>query len=320
MALPPTVHDLLALAVDTTESCVRVEHIRRRRFRWLGILEAVGAVLLCACIVPLALVLAVVGEDNSFNHVDVFPIQPRFFHYHHDIAIRLDAEPLAPSEVYTPDDEDDGNAFVVNVLDAARALGLTVVEGVVAPTFLPGAVWHTRHPLLAARSPASRHPLEERLSHAGFSVSRAVPGSVVLSRDLPRTPRLMALLCLTLVLPLTVVLFWSESWRRLLSTLLDDSRERPPARQELLVQSTEVHLQTVRGARTWDVLHLDRTDLLGISYAPSLGYDRNVTVRAPALRWVARGATRSLPLRLTQETGPLVRDWLIACLLHPHPA
>lgn len=309
MVVPEVLTEILGGSFEGAHR-IALRHVRRSRFRWLVLVELV---LFCAaflCLLPVAVVAAVVlGVDE----LPIPELKGRFFYHWHEVEVEvLGADGARLHRVaFTPGGSEEGQAAVAAVLAAADANGLVVIETIRAGAVTPVEVWFGGQPLLA--HPEARH--EERaaglLALGGLEVEDG--GDVVtVTRGEAPTGRLVAWVRLLLLWPFAV---WTARGRADLAEAWLDARGVGPGREVVEVRADGLAARRLRDDRpTWEQV-VDGGDLLGLTYSATLGYDRDVGVRPPSLRLVGRNHTAALPLRVAGQSGEALRDFLVGTTL-----
>jgi hypothetical protein len=317
MGLPAQLDDLLGSRLDGVAR-VQVVHLRRRRFRWLSLIElAIGlvfAILLLACLLVVFVLMAVLGEAD-FDAEDmgsVFPT-PRFFTYWHELQVRfLDKAGTVLSEhTLQPRDAGEGDGVVGSVLNAADRVGLVVVECLGDSPRETLEVWYGGQPLLAHPERREEETCSEELGRRGWEIEVG-EGRVRLQRRSKPAGKVGALLGWLghlLGLPL---LFWRGAHRARLGRHWKDLSGVEPALHTLVVDRGGVRVDSTRAGETLFEHQVDARDLLGIAHSATLGFDRDVTRHKPTLRLIERSHGTEVPRSLVPgSSGKLVRDHLI---------
>lgn len=296
---------------------VGLEHWRCQRFRWVAILEYSLAFLCLLCALPL-IILAIVFSDTD---IEIPNIRARFYQRWHQLRVLLfDArgQPLACVD-FVPGDEATGYRAVASILHAAMREQVVVVESIVQGGAREVAeIWYGGRPLLA-------HP-EELNEERSAAVLRQHGVEIVTEPDTLRVieaseratgaQRVFGTILFVLCAPLFLVLAFSPEGRRRVRHAWADVRAKgPPPRAVVEVRAESLRTYHARGDERWDEQIVDGSDLLGITFSPSLGYDENVSRQAASLRLIGLQRSSTLPLRRAQQAERALRDLLLAATL-----
>lgn len=322
MTAPARLRDVLAhLPPGTTRLVLR--HERRARFRWLSLLELTlklgFVVVLCACLLIVALAAAVLSEgDADLGGLDpVSILRVRFYHRWHElvlVALAADGSVLAEA-AHAPADEREGRAAAASVLAAADRDGLVVVEtlgGAVAETL---EAWYGGQPLLAHPEVRDAARSADALRRAGYEV-RAGDDRVQVVKPEGRRSALWAFFRLGVELVLMPLLFWQAAYRHGVRETWRDLSGVAPGRWVLSVgRDGRLATHRERAGEVEPGVDLDGRDLLGIAWSATLAYDPDVTRREPSLRLVGRDQTHVLREGLPAAEGRALRDFTLATAL-----
>lgn len=307
----PSLAEVLSQPMDGVARVV-LEHRRCERFRPIAFLE-LGVGLLClACLLPLILLIAVFGDAD----IELPTLSGRFYHRWHELRVMLldPAGKVVATVSHVPATQDEGDALVATVLAAAQRERVTIVETMSGSVRETLEVWYGGRPLRAHPDEAVEVQATALLEQVGLQVSaRADELSVV--EEHPRTHPVLAVLLLLVTLPFAPLALFVPSLQRVYRLLMQDIRGAPPARKIISVRAESIQTYMERGADRWNDAVLDGRDLYGISFSPTLGYDRDVTRSAAALRFVGRARTTTLPITRAAEAGRALRDLLVAATL-----
>lgn len=293
---------------------VLLRHERHRRFRWMGLIEAALALVLCVCLIPILLLAAILGADLD---VELPSFSGRLWHYWHELVlVQLDADGAELARArHTPDSRQAGERITAAVLAAAERQGLVVVETIGGTVSEIAEVWYGGQPLLSHPERRDLALLSRRLTDAGLTLTVEAKRATV-SHPLPTLGRIASLLVLLLlVLPLTLALFWLPRWRVLIGELWQNVRGEAPGRREVVVTAEAICARSVRGERVWGESRVDGDELLGITFSPTLSYTGEVRRSPATLRCIGREHTLTMPMTIAEEAGGLLRDWMVAAAL-----
>jgi hypothetical protein len=212
---------------------------------------------------------------------------------------------------------------VAAVLDAAQREGAVVVEAIGNDQSTASEtveVWYGGRPLL---SPPGLRPEQQAAAvvrQAGMTVEPLDDG-VVLREPNPQSARwLTMLLFVFFVVPLCPVLVLFERGRFVLRETWDGVRGVPTSERRITVRAESVTTEVVRGKRTWDRQVVDGSDLIGITFSPTLGYDREVRRHDATLRFIGRRSSVRVRLHRSGDVGTAVKDLLVAATLRARQA
>lgn len=289
-----------------------LEHHRGQRFRAAAIFELSFGLLCFACVLPIFFAAALSGNLD----VELPTLSGRFYHRWHELRVTLlDASGKVLATVaHIPAAQADGEAVVAAVLAAAQRERLTVVEVLSGNLRETLEIWYGGRPLLAHPDEAVEAQSTALLRQLGYDV-RADGEELRIVEENPRTHPALAMLLLVLIAPFTPLLLLVPSGLRPFRLLSQDIRGAPPARKVLVVRAESLCMHWERGVDRWNETVLDGRDLCGISFAPSLGYDRDVTRSPATLRLIGRARTTTYPITRAADAGRALRDLLVASTL-----
>jgi hypothetical protein len=316
--LPSPANQLADWLRSPDDRLTRLEicYIRRRSFRWLVLLElAVGLTVLVVCcmflLVGALLLLLLSGGDLDLD-LDLPSLSPRFFAYSQEIAIQgMDQEGASLFEVvHQPTSLAERDALVAQVLAAASQATLVVHERIEGP--LPEALesWYGGQPLLA-------HP-EQRDLEVSLSVLRQWDWEVEvhdtgvrLERFAKPVSRFWGAVELTTNLLLPLMLFGLDGWGHSFRRAWADLRGVPPASWQVSITADAVNAFWQRGPRVEHRVVMHASDLLGLAFSPTLGFDRDVSRNKAALTLVADNELVRSAIPLAPREGRALRDVLV---------
>lgn len=298
---------------------LEVRYLRHRSFRWLVLPELlVGLVVFgccCAMIAVAAVVVAFSGDgDLDLDFGGVGPA-PRLWNYWQEIEVRgIVADGPGLVLRHTPRDVGERDAVVRQVLAHARRDPLVVVEGLGGdlPEMLQS--WYGGQPLLAP-------PEERSLEDATFVLAQydweAETDDAVLhlTRTMSAGGRVWSLFALILQLAVLPLAIFDASAMDALRNTWWDVRGVPPGCWRVRVDHEALRVGWYRGDAVRHEAVLHRTDVIGVAYCPTLGFDRDVRRSRPRLAVVAEDETVRWPLTLEPREGRALRDALVsACI------
>ncbi|MEZ4226098.1 MAG: hypothetical protein R3B13_34450 [Polyangiaceae bacterium] len=294
-----------------------LEHHRCQVFRPIAILEYTLGLLCLLCLLPLLIVALLFTEAD----VDLPNFKTRFYRRWHQLRlVALDSAGNVLWHVdHVPNNEDEGQAAVASILDAAMreqvVLSELIVNGSVRTAM---ETWYGGQPLLAHPNEVNEAASGAVLESAGLVVQRQ-PGAVLVAEESPPlsgAKRVVGWLLVPLVLPFVPLLLLSQTGKRALRFGWQDLRgvgERSRVVVEVRAESLRSYWE--RSGETWNEALLDGRTLLGITFSPTLGYDADVTLRAATLRCIGRQGSSALPLQRAASVQSALRDFLVAATL-----
>lgn len=303
--------DVLGRPMDGVARVV-LEHRRRERFRPIAILE-LGLGLVCvACLLPVIILIAVFGESD----VELPTLSGRFYHRWHELRVML-LDPhgrVLAGVSHTPATEADGQAVVASVLAAAQRERVAVIETIGGAVNETLEVWYGGRPLLAHPDEVVEAQATAMLQQVALEVITR-PDEVSIIEEHPLLHPVLAVLLLVVLLPFAPLLYFVPNGVRAYRLLLQDIKRAPPAHKIISVRAESIRTHMERGPDRWMEQVLDGRDLIGITFSPTLGYDRDVTRSAASLRFIGRSRTTTLPVTRAAEAGRALRDLLVAATL-----
>lgn len=296
---------------------IALEHWRCQVFRPIAILEYAVLFICLICLLPLILLAALFSETD----LELPSIKTRFYRRWHQLRVILldpGGQVLSVADS-VPATEELGYAAVASVLDAAQREQVVVVESIVDG----GArevmeVWYGGRPLLAHPEEVNEERAASLLrTHAlRLESERDVLSIIEESAPLARGQRIWGWLLLPLILPLVPFLLLSPASRRSLRHAWADLRgSAERSRTVVQVRAESIATFRERGSERWDEHVIDGSDLLGITFSPTLGYDANVTRYPASLRLIGRRHSTALPLSRARGAERALGDLLVAATL-----
>lgn len=313
--------------LDTLPAAARqleLRHVRRRRFRWMVLLELpfklVALVLVASCALLIWLVALLAdgegGPELPERRGGGGLLEVRPFERWHELVLVVEGEggAVLSETAHAPPDAARGHAALAAVLVAADRHGLVVRETLADGVSEPLEVWFGGQPLLAHPEVRDAERAERLLAGHGVAVLREADGVLRVVQRGRAVGRLRAGVAFVLALALSPLLVWSAAFRRTLrESWLDLRGVAPEAYGVALEPAGFLLAERRRGARREPLLRLDARDLLGIAYSATLGYDREVTRQPAALRLLTRDGAHRLGFALPDEAaGRALRDLLLA--------
>ena len=296
-----------------------LRHQRRTRFRWFGIVELLFGILVVFCLIPILIVAALLGGETN-SGFELPSIRARFYHHWHEIVLTLLSREghVLGTAVHAPASTEEGNALVAAVLSAAQREAVVVVETLAASDGDAGEVvdvWYGGRPLLSRPDLRPEDYAAAVLRQAGLDVEVGRE-QVVLAQLDKSISRFWAFVAFFFVLiPLSPILLFVKSGRRAMRESWDDVRGVDPPKRVITVRAESLSIHKQRGDRRWGEAFVDGASMLGITFSPTLGFDKDVTRFESSLRCVGERTTIRLPLSRAAECGTAVRDLLVASTL-----
>jgi hypothetical protein len=147
------------------------------------------------------------------------------------------------------------------------------------------------------------------LEFAGVKVETEAQSTCVSLTSKPRSRGLAWIILLLFSIPLLI--FSRKSLRRVWL----DAKGVEPETHEIEIRAEGVKVSEKRGQLVLSEELLTGSELLGFAFSDSLGFDKDVSRRGPALRVVGHQGTRWLKLPGIEDYGASLRDVLIASTL-----
>ncbi len=300
---------------------VTVEHHRVEEFRVLGLLELSLGLVCFICLLPVLLLVGTAssGDDMGGGDIRLPSIKSRLYNSYHELGVKLlDAwgRPLGEAR-FRPRSEAEGQAALASVLDAAARQGLVVVEMLSGSANEVAEVWYGGRPLMARPEALNEAEAVAFLGRSGLEVSRT-PGELTVVETAPPltlVQRVLFGMLAVVMLPFMPLLLFSESARRALRHMLQNIFGGPPEQRVVTARAESLESFRRRGDEQWDRELIDGRDLVGITFSPTLGYDRQVTRHPASLRFVGRRASRMIVWPGVETYGRALRDALLAATL-----
>lgn len=315
-----------------------IRHERRSSFRWTGLVELAVWVCLLLVLGPLLIVLlsllpvaalltvgplaarfalvagSVLGVAGSVEGPFRLLKQVLFVKRRHVLVIegrRNDGSSLVETR-FEPDVA-TADTLVGQVLDLAATRGLIAVETLGGDVSECAEVWYGGRALLARPGRPTLAASLDALVASGFVVEDA-GDRILLSRTGPVRGRLAGatwLLSIGLVVPLRVLL--RAPWWRDLKYAVLDAVGIAPERWciEIRPDGIEAWEERAAGVAWRESVH----GILGVTWSPSLGWDRLVQRRRCALRILGRNSTAVLSPSCTGPRGSALGEALVSAIL-----
>lgn len=294
---------------------VILEHHRMERFRWMAIVELTLGVACLICLLPLIILIALFSEAD----LEIPSIGGRLYHRWHELRVTLLdpwARPLAYA-AHVPTDAEAGRAAVAAVLAAADRNGLVVVETLAGGVSEVAEVWYGGRPLLAHPEEHDERHAASVLQAAGLEIHTSADEVVLVDPGVRYSlgQRVLGASLGLLAIPLLPLLLLSDSGRRGIRHFWLNLRGASPERRVVTIRPELIKTHREREGESWDEDVVDGRDILGITFSPSLGYDRDVTRHAATLRLVGRTHSRALDLPGAATSGRTLRELIVAATL-----
>ena len=300
---------------------VVIEHRKVEEFRPLGLLEVSVGFACFVCLLPVVILVGTASGSDSTGGGDIeLPsIRGRLYNSYHELVVRLlDAwgRPLGEAK-FRPRSEADGHAATASVLDAAARQNLVVVETLSGSASETAEVWYGGRPLMTRPEAVNEAEAMAFLQRSGLEVARA-PGELTVvetAAPLSLVQRVLFGLLAVVMLPFALILLFSENGRRGLRHTIKNIFGGPPEQRVITARAESLECFRRRGSEQWDRELIDGRDLVGITFSPTLGYDRRVTRHTASLRLVGRRCSRMIVWPGVEAYGRALRDALVAATL-----
>lgn len=276
------------------------------------LVEILIALMFLVCLIPVALVFALVLGASVIEGFDLEMFARRAWRYWQEIHVELiGAEGAVTGRAMAlPKDNAEAEAVIRSVLVAADTAGLTVVHTLGGGASAHLGTWYGGQPLLTAPSPREPARARRALERAGIDLSET-EDSITLTFSDPGRPSWQAALLLVLFWPF---LIWTQKGRDHLADLVLDLRGKPPPITSVEVRADGLHVVERREGVVRFTLDVDGADLLAIAYQPVVGEDRELSLQSARLRIWTRRCVRDLPLPET-DLGDAIADLLTEVVL-----
>jgi hypothetical protein len=294
---------------------VVLEHHRGERFRPMAILEFSLGLLCLLCLLPLIILLMLFSESD----LEIPTVRGRFYRRWHELRLHL-LDPSGRSlggTTLVPSSADDGLAAVAAILAAAEREQVVVQETLTGQLNETLETWYGGRPLLAHPELVNEEQSAAVLTQYGVKVSREPDALMLIDEAEPLSTgqRVLGWLMALVLVPFVPLLLLMVQGRRALRLGWMDLRGGPPTRRVVSVRAEAIRTYKEKGPERWDEVVIDGRDLLGITFSPSLGYDRDVTRQPSALRLLGRQGSSTVSLPRAEQTGRAMRDVLVGATL-----
>lgn len=301
---------------------VVVEHRKVEEFRLMGVLELSLGLVCFICLLPVLLVLGAAGDDSGGadgGDIRLPSIKSRLYSRYHELHVGLlDAWGRRLGEAaFRPGTEAEGQAAVASVLEAASRQNLVVVEMLSGSAGEVAEVWYGGRPLMARPETLNEVEAVGFLRRSGLEVDAGPGALTVVDTAAPLTlgQRLLFVLLAIVMLPFIPILMFAERGRRALAHGARDILGGPPEQRVITARAESLECHRQRGEEKWDKMLIDGRDLVGITFSPTLGYDRDLTRHAASLRLLGRRSSRMILWPGLEAYGRALRDALLAATL-----
>ncbi len=285
-------------------------HRRGRRFRPQCLIEIP---LFGSCFLVLIPIVFVLSEGNAEGELSLPTF--RVFNYHHQVdVVGVDAQgaAVATGSFIAPDQATLDRVFST-LLSWARGHGRVLFEELESASSKVGrefsSAWYGGAPLF---EPPQKIEETRAISELEFAGLRVSGDDTSLRVEIPSGARSrVGAWFVVLLFWLPLALFSRGALRRRWL----DATGVPPEAYHLEVRAEGVRVGERRGELRISEFALTGSELLGFAFSDSLGFDRDVSRRGPALRIVGVSATRWLRVPKIDEYGAALRDVLISATL-----
>ncbi len=292
-----------------------LEHHRGERFRPMAILEFSLGFICLLCLLPLIILIMLFSETD----LEIPTVRGRFYQRWHELRLHLLDPPgrAVWGTTVVPTSAEEGRATVAAVLAAAEREQVVVQEVLAGPVNEVLETWYGGRPLLTHPELLNEEQSIAVLTQHGVQVVRE-PDALVLvdeAEPLSTVQRMLGWLMAIVLVPFVPLLLLMEQGRRALRLAWMDLRGGPPTRRVISVRAETLRTHKEKGPEHWDETVIDGRDLLGITFSPTLGYDRDVTRQPASLRLIGRQGSSTLSLARAEQAGRALRDVLLAATL-----
>ena len=285
--MAPTLDDILNTPIPNVTRLV-IQHIPKRTFRWLGLIEISVLVLAFCCIVVPAFIAIFVLTRGSigFGSMDLkFPELDRFHYIWHEVDIRaLDAEGnewVRHRQRF--ENADSAHLLIGSILHAASKQGIMVVETIGDTLSSQTIRWYGGRPLMMRPEVASSDLLWSRLQQARCTRHLGAETTEIRYAE-AHTGRLtlaLRILGMSLLFP---ILFLANN-RRALRYAIAEYKTGAPHTWHFKCSATHIQLSRTCGELVQWAHSIEGHTLLGVAWAPSLSYGRRACLESPTLQF-----------------------------------
>lgn len=285
-------------------------HRRVVRFRAAVLPELLIGTLLTLCLLPIALVLALIANALGAPVPGFDELIDRAWQAHHElILIARDGQgEVAQETVFRPADEAEADRIFARALAEAAALGVPLVETRDGTQTL--AVWAAGRPLAEPEGGPDAEWLRQTAENGGYTVTSDEDGLTVTART-PHTPPAAALVMLLLITPFALPF---ARGRERLWDLVCDLRGLPPETLTLRADAAGLALSRARFGAVRQRALSPRAGLLGLRVLAIPSYGDKVEDRSAALH-VRGDPSFSVILPGTDEAVEAARALLARALV-----
>lgn len=309
------------------ETHLLLEHSRTRNFRWIVFLELFLFLLFFLILLPVLIILAVVIiiMGGSLSLDDVFDsdegLSKRFFTYKHKLKLKAlgkDLEVLVEAEAL-PDSKEAAENLIFDLMESLHKKQLVLVEVLGGDLKEHMTNWYGGKPLMALQKDFCERDSEEVFKHKGLEIEESKEGKILRYKEEGRKRSLsialaVILIPLIIIYPLVCITLFIKPVRQFLYNLFLDVIGKPQAVWEFSVKADCLSLTRSR-SKTENFLNIHGRELLGISFAAGLGYDREVTYHSKFGQIITKSGIEELPSWISKFGGEDLCNWLLAVSL-----
>lgn len=319
-----------------------LEHVRLKDIRWMALIELPIFILLFILFLPCALILAIIiavlGNDPEFGADGfggmvrwAFGKGVRFYKFKHQLILKVyGANDVVLAEAHhVPPSKEAAENLIFDLFESLHQQQLVLVE--ILDTEQKKSkknikehlvTWYGGRPLMALQKDFIEKDSREALLQNGWEINDTSDGSS-LSREVKAADGIWPIwqwLLIYVFFPPSLFLLAFESHRKHIRECWLYGNEEKKPDWEFSVKADRLRLIKKRPRRNTSKLEeavfldIHGRDLIGISYAAGLGYDKEVAYQSKSVKIYTSHDIITLP-RMIGVNFKHVCNWLIATSL-----
>jgi len=319
-----------------------LEHVRLKDFRWMALIELPFFILLFILFLPCALILAIIvaciGDDaeagaEGFGGMVrwAFGKGVRFYKFKHQLILKVyGASDVVLAEAHhVPPSKEAAENLIFDLFESLHQQQLVLVEMLDTEQKKSKknikehlVTWYGGRPLMALQKDFAENDSQEALLQKGWEINDILDG-FSLSREVKAADGVWPIwqwLLIYVFFPPSLFLLAFESHREHIRECWLYGHEEKKPDWEFSVKADRLRLIKKRPRRNTSKLEetvffdIHGRDLIGISYAAGLGYDKEVTYQSKSVKIYTSQGIITLP-RMIEVNFEHVCNWLIATSL-----